>query len=318
MATVAGLHLSVRQQHDPAAGRSTAALTLIGTDQLTAIGQHPAPSAAVIIAGTGMSPASAETAGRALPVIWLPRNKQRLIRLFDDTAAPVIERLRAAGYRLGFADPPRRQAGYVTPLTVTDWRRHPEQAVYVNCGRVACGDASPGLAHVVQRSNFRSLHRRFPDVWTDTVARDVTELGAFVADLPAAAIDALSALPGPQAILDNDDHQALRTEDIAESWTGLASIDVHSQLRPACRQVWDRTPPHRVTALLWEVVAATGVGPVHDGWQVRWPIAELAPMLAARLMADHRRSRPGSPYRSIASPDHATRHRYARTDRRGS
>ena len=80
--------------------------------------------------------------------------------------------------------------------------------------------------------------------------------------------------------------------------------------------MWNRTEPRRVTELLWEVVTATGVGPVHDGWQVRWPTAELAPLLAARLMAEQRRGALGTRYGITALQDHATKHRYSRAHRR--
>jgi hypothetical protein len=120
-------------------------------------------------------------------------------------------------------------------------------------------------------------------------------------------------MTGTDAVLDEDDHQALRGEDIAESWAGLAAVDLYAQLRPACRQVWDLTGPERITELMAEVVTATGVGPVHDGWHVRWPITDLAPRLAARLLAEQRRTRHRTGYRTTRLPDHTARHRYAGT-----
>jgi hypothetical protein len=311
LAIRAGLPLNVHQQHDPMAKQNTA-LIVVGADQVATISEQPASPDRTIIVAAGTSPVTADRAAAGQPTLRLPQDEQQIFRLFEDTAVPVLDRLRAAGCRIGFTDPRHRRSGYVPPLEVTDWRRHPGQAVYVNCGQLACGDADSGLAHVVRRSNFRSLHRRFPAAWTDTVADDLTELGAFVADLPAAAIDALCSLTSPETVLDADDHRAVREDDIVESWALGAAFDVYSRLPPACRRVWDRTGPHRVTQLLHEVVDDTGVGPVHDGWQVRWPITELAALLAARLMAEQPRTPPSA---ITALQDHAARHRYPRARR---
>jgi hypothetical protein len=233
LAARAGLHLSVHQQLDPTADPAAAVLTLAGVDQLSAFGEHLALLGQAIIVSAGTSSVPAHSSGGGSPVLQVPRDEQQLVPLFEDAAAPVLDRLRAAGYRIGFTDRSQRRVGYVTPLAVTDRRRHPGQAVYVNGGRFACGDAAPGLATVVQRSNFRSLHRRFPDVWTDTVARDVTELGAFVTDLPADAVDTLCSLTDPEVILDEADHRAVHDEDICASWADVAALDVSSPLRPA-------------------------------------------------------------------------------------
>jgi hypothetical protein len=311
----AGLPLSVHQQHDLMAKRDTSALIVVGADQVTAIGEQPVSPNQMIIVAAGTSPVTADQAVSGQAVLRLPDDEQHVVRLFEDTAAPVLNRLRAAGCRIGFTGPHHRRSGYVPPLEVTDWRRDPGQGIYVNCGQLACGDADIGLAHLVRRSNFRSLHRRFPAVWTDTVADDLTELGAFVADLPAAAIDALCSLTDRETVLDADDQRAVHEDDIIESWALGAAFDVYSRLPPACRRVWDRTSPHRVTELLREVVDDTGIGPVHDGWQVRWPITELAALLAARLMAEQRRTPPGTPSAITALQDHAARHRYPRARR---
>jgi hypothetical protein len=233
LAARAGLPLSVHQQPDPTADQAAAALTLVGADELSTFGEPSALLGQVLIVRAGASSVTAHAGGDGSSVLQLPRDRQQLVRLFEDTAAPVLNRLRAAGYRIGFTDRSRRRAGYVTPLAVTDRRLHARQAVYVNGGRVACGDAAPGLTDVVQRSNFRSLHRRFPHVWTDTVARDVTELGAFVTDLPADAVDTLCSLTGPEVVLDEADHRALRNEDIGESWADVTGLDVCSPLRAA-------------------------------------------------------------------------------------
>ncbi|MFC7530179.1 hypothetical protein [Actinoplanes sp. GCM10030250] len=206
LATRAGVRLSVRADI-ALTSRVLPAVTLVGAARVTTVDRVPA-SAQMIIAVDGSCPMTAAGATNGPPMFSLPRDEYQLMQLLEATAAPVLDRLRAAGHRIGFTDRGRRQAGYVTPLAVTDWRRHPGQAVYVNCGRFACGDAAAGLAHVVQRSNFRSLHRRFPETWTDTVARDVTELGAFIADLPQAAVNALCSLAGTDAVLDEDDHRA--------------------------------------------------------------------------------------------------------------
>ncbi|MBO3736667.1 hypothetical protein [Actinoplanes flavus] len=314
LAARAGAHVNVQTAMSPEMAGQAPPLTLIGIDRLAVTDELAVPPGGeVIIVSAGAPDNILTAAARKVDVLNLPRDQGDLLLRFEDTAAVVLDRLHHAGYRFGLTDSRHRRSGYVPPTAVTDWRQSLGQAVYVNCGQVACGDGVAGFASAVQRSNFRVLHRRFPDVWTDTVATDVTELGAFVADLPPEAVDALCSLAEFDAVLDIDDRQALHREDIVDSW-GLAAIDLYSQLRPRYRQVWDRTEPRRVTELLWEVVTAAGVGPVHDGRRVRWPITELAPLFAARLMAEQRRSRPGTRNRIAA---HATRYRYARARRPG-
>jgi hypothetical protein len=312
-----GTHLHIQHTGAPqVTGGAEPVIVLLGADLLAAVTDDalPDPSRVVVVSATDPDAnLTTAAASRRLPcVLGLHRDepelRQRLARVTDD----VLDRLRAAGYRIGYADPGNRRRGYLPPLVVSDWQRNPSQAVYVNCGRTACGDGVPSLSHATQRSNFRTLHRLFPKVWTDTVSDDVTELGAFVADLPAGAVEALCSLTGTDPVLDPTDHLALVDEEIKESWSPTAAIRLFQQLRPRARQVWDRSSPQQVDDLLWEVVAATGIQPVHDGRTVHWPIAELAPRFAARLMAEFWRTRRDRQYRiTRLRPTRPSGHRYA-------
>ncbi|GAA1577301.1 hypothetical protein GCM10009827_118940 [Dactylosporangium maewongense] len=91
------------------------------------------------------------------------------------------------------------------PLQVTSVRLHDEQVLYVILENVARDDRDAGQTAAVHRSNYRTLHRRYPDLWTDLRSQTVTALGAFVADLPPAVVDLLYRLQHEHPVLDQHD-----------------------------------------------------------------------------------------------------------------
>lgn len=311
-----GVRLQIQPMVDPGmVCEARPAIILLGADLVGAVTDDVLPDPGKVVVVSDAEPDAnliAATARRQLrPVLCLHCDELQIRQRLDRVVADVLDRLRAAGYRIGYADPAHRLRGYLAPLTVSDRRMNARQAVYVTCGRAACGDGVPSLSHSTQRSNFRTLHRRFPTVWTDTVSGDLTELGAFVADLPASAVDALCSLTGTDAVLDPADHLALPDEEITQSWSPSAAIALYQQLRRRPRQVWDHSSPQQVDDLMWKVVAASGIRPVHNGRAVHWPIAELAPRFAAQLMAEFRRTRPDRRYRITRLPgSRPSRHRY--------
>lgn len=118
-------------------------------------------------------------------------------------AAGAVARLTAAGYPCGYADLAlARVRGYVRPGEISPQSLGITHAVYVSFGAVARGDGSTAQADARQSGNFAALHDRFSTAWTDTVSEDVTQLGGFLCDLPAGAVDAvcrLSCDPGVQS-----------------------------------------------------------------------------------------------------------------------
>ena len=86
-------------------------------------------------------------------------------------------------------------------LVYADWLQ--ETGVPENVARAECRH---GQSSTVDRSNYRSLHRLYPDVWTDLSYSNVTVLGAFVADLTPDLVNTLIGLRCEYAVLDESDY----------------------------------------------------------------------------------------------------------------
>lgn len=291
LALRAGAQLTVRTDLTTASMTcDEARLVLVGADQVASSERAEADLRGVITVSAGDADSGSPV------VLHVVRDEHVLVRHLEQPAAATVERLRSAGYRIGYVYPDDAGSGYVKPLKVTDRRLSPAQAVYVNAGRTAChGDHA--LSTSAQRSNHAILHQRFPEVWRDTCAADLAELGAFVADLTPEVVDLLCSLGGPTAVIDERHHRTLQTAEIDEVWHQAAGVDVYHRLGARARQVWDVTPAQLLHELLWQVITGTGISPVHDGSAPRWPVADLAAPLAARIMAEFRRTRVDRRYR---------------------
>ncbi|WIN00030.1 hypothetical protein ACTOB_003705 [Actinoplanes oblitus] len=290
LALRAGAHLSVHP-HLAATpvDRDQARLVLVGADQAGNAGNVAEVTGAVTV-----SAGEADTGPPA--VLHVVRDEPILRRYLEQVAAATVGRLRAAGYRIGYVYPHDAGSGYVAPLKVTDRRLSPDQAVYVNAATSACtGDRA--LSSSAQRSNYAILHQRFPAVWRDTHATDLVELGAFVADLSPAAVDVLCSLDGSTVVLDTQHHRSLQAAEIEVSWDQEADVEVYHRLGARARKVWDVMPAPLLHQLVWQVIHGTGIAPVHDGTEPRWPVNDLAAPLAARIMAEFRRMRVERRYR---------------------
>jgi len=194
-----------------------------------------------------------------------------------------LGRLAGAGHRIGFAEPGRtRDLGFVNEWQVSDHRRSRADAPYVSFGQVARGDCPAGQSSSVQRSNFRVAHRRFPHAWTDTVHRDVTVLGAFVADLPPAAVDQMVRL-NSYPLLDEDDHSALEDDDIHDSWRQWVAADVRGLLDEPTRRLFDATDDAVCQQLWWDTSTDLGLDPEHSGHRAAWNYPAIVPAFAAQL-----------------------------------
>jgi hypothetical protein len=205
------------------------------------------------------------------------------------TTSVTLGRLAGAGYRVGFAEPgAARDMGFVDGWQVSDDRRSSSDAPYVSFGQAARGDCTAGQSSSVQRSNFRVAHRRFPNAWTDTVYSNVTVLGAFVADLPPAAVDQMVGLAS-YPLLDEDDHSALEDDDIHASWRQWVAADVRGLLDEQTRELFDAIDDAVCQQLWWDTATDLGLDPEHCGHSVTWNYPAIVPAFAARLCA---RTRP--------------------------
>jgi hypothetical protein len=207
-----------------------------------------------------------------------------------ETATVTLGRLHSSGYLLGYADrDAARRVGHLTPFQYTDERRSSTDAVYVSFGAAASGDCASGHASTLHRSNFRVLHRRYPNAWTDLVFSNITVLGAFACDLPPQAVDQLCALTG-DPLLDSADLTALEQQEIRESWQQRVAQDVHTLLDAPAREAFAALPDAQREQLWWQTAADLGVQPEHTGYTVRWNYDRLVPAYAQRLIGHTRRA----------------------------
>lgn len=252
-----------------------------GTPGDAAVGGGAAPDAAVFDAAAGLG---------AAYVTFLPAASGWLAGRLSETAGHSLRRLRAAGFRVGYADRDEATAtGYVWCADLRDRPDEARQALYVSLEHVAKGDCNAGQSSTVHRSNYRTLHRRFPGLWTDLEYSNVTALGAFVADLPREVVDVLCHLVHGYPLADDEDHSALEADEVRASWGQWVASDVYGLLREHAQDVWTVLPPAVVEELWWDTVHGLDYWPDHDGHSVTWDYATVVPAFAARLVAQFRR-----------------------------
>jgi hypothetical protein len=276
---------------------------LVGADLATAAAEVRLPRAQqVIVVATGEPDFAVFTAAAALRATYVTGSRTDRRWLIDQLAAAAtetVDRLQAAGFRLGYTDRGVAETyARVQALQVSRWRQDPTHAVYVSLEDVARDECAVGQSSTVDRSNYRTLHRRYPGLWTDLVYSNAAALGAFVADLPPDVVDLLCGLRQDYAVLDEDDLAELEQRDIRTSWQQAASAEVRRGIGEDARDVWDALEPEHVDRLWWETVTGIGAWPQHDGHQVRWDVDRLVPAFAGRLLAEFRRTwRPDPGYR---------------------
>jgi hypothetical protein len=291
----AGVYLTV---HDTVAaarkGWADAEMVLVGADQVAAAARNRLKphGRLIVVGGDHLDPAEvagAQTVG-VVYIVVLPLGSSWLIEQLRRAGSPVLERLRAAGFTLGHADRDLALAdGFVRP---TGWREHADadrRHPWVLLSDVARGECPSGQAGTVVRSNMRSLHRAFPDVFTDMVFATSTALGAFVADLPPQLVDRLYELAREYLVFDEDDLAELEHQEVLDSWQQWVADDVHRGLGEHSRAVWDELDDDAREQLWWEVVTGTDAWPEHDARTVLWRLGRLVGAYAARLTAEGRR-----------------------------
>lgn len=293
----AGAYLTVHPSVAAARGVwADAQVILLGADQVAAAARaRLRPRGRLIVVGAdGLDAGTVRGAEqlRAGYVAVLPLGCGWLTDQLRPAGAAVMDRLRAAGFRVGYTDRARAlEAGFVRPL---DWREHRDEDrphAYVLLSDVARGECRWGQATTVLRSNMRCLHRACPDTFTDMVFANTTALGAFVADLTPAVVDRLCGLARDYLVFDDDDLAALEYEEIIASWQQWLAADVHRGLGEHARAVWDQLDDERREQLSWEVVTGTDAWPEHDARTVLWRLGRLVGAYAARLTTEARRAR---------------------------
>jgi hypothetical protein len=157
---------------------------------------------------------------------------------------------------------------------------------FADLGRIGRGDDTAGQTGSVSRSNYRSLMRDYPDIWTPVSYSNVDALGAFVSDLPDEVIDILTGLADQHPIYDEDDMSALESEEIAESWDQYVRSDLTSEIyrvHPDEGDAWDALTSDQQRDMFWSAVEATDSYPEHSGLDVVWRYDAIVTELAERL-----------------------------------
>ncbi|RKR88305.1 hypothetical protein BDK92_2616 [Micromonospora pisi] len=269
-------------------------LVLLGADLLSTqkLASMPTTPELIIVSAdrSDFSPFSAAAGIGAAYVAVVPDADRWLTEQLRRAGGDAVDRLRAAGFRIGFAHRvAAADTGCLLSYDLSDQRYDDEQALYVSLEKVARGDCRAGQSTTVDRSNYRSLHRAHPGLWTDLVFSNVTALGAFVADLPPEVVDVLCWLKESYPLFDEHDHSALEDEDIDASWEQWVSADVFAMLGERAQEVWSALDAVTVRRLWWDTVTGLGYRPEHNGLHVTWDYTRLVPAFAARLMAEFRR-----------------------------
>lgn len=197
--------------------------------------------------------------------------------------------LTGAGLRVVYAPrDPDRSTVWCSDVSELDSAHGSELEAYVMLGSIGRGEDTAGQSTTVDRSNFRSLQRDYPDVFTPTAYANVDSLGAFLADIPDEVADILAKLATDYPLYDEEDHSELEDEEITASWEQYVSADFPRELPEDVSDEWDNMTEDAQREHFWEAVQATESYPEHSGLDVCWrygPIAEhVATVLRVRSL----------------------------------
>ncbi|WP_432983133.1 hypothetical protein [Dactylosporangium sp. CA-233914] len=295
-AAEAGVYLADYHDIGPVRHAQHTALLLLGADLAATAASHASsPTGRTVVIAPRRADDDAFAAAAALHATLISLRSGDVAWLSDQlrtAAAAVLDRLTGAGFRIGYTDHDLgRRFGHLPGIEVSRWRQHKRQAVHVSLESVARDAETAGDTSTVDRSNYRTLRRRYPNLWTDLRSADGTALGAFVTDLPPEIVDLLCTLRQDHPVLDEADLADLERRDVRASWRQTARVDVYRMLGGTSRQVCDGLDSRTVDRLWWAVVRGTGAWPDHDGHQVRWDYDRLVPAFAAALLSARRRTR---------------------------
>jgi hypothetical protein len=197
------------------------------------------------------------------------------------------EALKSAGFPVRWAYRPDGEGqDYITWSDLQDYPAEGYEP-YADLSSVAKGEDAANQTSTVDRSNYRSLHRDYPEVWTDTSYVNVNALGAFVDDLTDDLVEILTGLREQCPLYSDDDHSELESEEIAESWEQYVRYDIGSEIRrvmPDEGDQWDALSDDEQRDMFWSAVQESDdLYPEHDGLDIRWQYDAIASAIADRL-----------------------------------
>lgn len=194
-----------------------------------------------------------------------------------------LERLRAAGMPIGYADPVRaHEEGYVAHWAFREgssWH-YSDGRPFVELVNVK-GDDAYGQSSTVERSNFRSLQRDFPGVFLPVTYSNVDTLGAFVHSLTDGQLDLIIGLANGYPLYDECDMSALESEEIGEAWEQYLRAD--TDLGEEWEQVADLFTDAEFRAAFYVAMSDADYYPEHDGFNIRWQDSHVEACMIAAL-----------------------------------
>lgn len=205
--------------------------------------------------------------------------------------ADKISALRSAGFSLGWADTDAGECGFFVPreiqweARVDHWKvtdapdtyGHPYgyngTVPYVDLGKVARGEDTYGNTSTIDRSNFRSLMRDYPQVeWRNVHYANQDSLGAYVSDIPGHLIETLCRLADDYPVYDESDMSELEHDEITASWDDYMADEIKRELSEPAQLMWERLGDAKISELWWEAVGNDVFGnyPEHAGVEILW------------------------------------------------
>lgn len=226
-----------------------------------------------------------------------------------------VDRLRSAGFSLGYLDPADMSADTFVPAWRVGWEYYQGSKVctvtgepdgqampFVDFSDVAADDGGFEQCDTGRRSNFRVLLRQNefhePDLGRPLfvkVGYGRTEaIGAFVEDLSDEVIAMMVGLKEQYPVLDEEDMSALEQEEITASWDGWLRSELYGECgrmhrhNGAMQVIWDSLGEDVVEGLFWNAVREEAFGsnvPEHYGNEVVWgPIDRIVDTFRAVLI----------------------------------
>jgi len=200
----------------------------------------------------------------------------------------IIDALKSAGYPVTWLDDDAvMDAGYALPYSHYRHNGPTSHArAYVDLSKVAKGEDTADQSSTVDRSNYRSLMRDYPDVWLPIGYSNVNALGAYVANLSPELTEILTGLVEQYPVYDESDMCELESDEITESWAQYVQADLTSEIHRAhCDEgdAWDALSEDAQREIFWTTVESTDSYPEHNGHDVLWRYDAIITELAVKL-----------------------------------
>jgi hypothetical protein len=159
---------------------------------------------------------------------------------------------------------------------------------WVSLIRIARSECQAGQSTTVDRSNFRSLMRDYPDVWTNISYSNVEALGAYVDNLSDELIDVIAGLSDGYPVYDEEDLGELEDSEISSAWDNHLSWDARRDLPEDLQDAWDTLNTSGVNndtigQAFYQAMSDIGYYPEHSGYEVLWDDAKVTEVITLAL-----------------------------------